>query len=202
MKIKMKLISDVIFGNGMSVPGAEDISVLRDEYGFPYYKGSTFKGIVREEYEKYLEWTGNSENQVNTEISRLFGENGDDASTDKITFSDFEISGYIRKTVLEEYRKTNPELSLREIKQTCSDSILDLFSNIRTFTKVTEAGVAQTGSLRMARCVNQGLCFYSEILCRPEDEPILKEVIGSVKWIGSMRNRGFGKIKLTIEEDA
>ena len=30
MKIKMELLSDAIFGNGMSVPGGEDISVLRD----------------------------------------------------------------------------------------------------------------------------------------------------------------------------
>ena len=49
MKIKMELLSDVIFGNGMSVPGGEDISVLCDSNGFPYYKGGTLKGIFREE---------------------------------------------------------------------------------------------------------------------------------------------------------
>lgn len=202
MKIKMQLISDVIFGNGMSIPGAEDISVLHDEYGFPYYKGSTFKGIVREEYERYLQWIGKSENEIQKEIFRLFGEQGDDSGIDKIKFSDFEISGYIRKVVLEEYKKKDPELTPRQMKQIYSDSILDLFSNIRTFTKVTEDGVAQTGSLRMARCIDQGLCFYSEVQCDSKDEPLLKEVISSVKWIGSMRNRGFGKVKLTIEEDA
>ena len=45
LKIKMQLISDVVFGNGMSIPGGEDISILCDEQGFPYYKGGTFKGI-------------------------------------------------------------------------------------------------------------------------------------------------------------
>ena len=50
MKIKMELLSDAIFGNGMSVPGGEDISVLRDMYGFPYYKGSTFKGVFEKNY--------------------------------------------------------------------------------------------------------------------------------------------------------
>lgn len=59
MKIKMELLSDAIFGNGMSVPGGEDISVLRDMYGFPYYKGSTFKGVFREELYRYLEWIQN-----------------------------------------------------------------------------------------------------------------------------------------------
>ena len=57
MKIKMELLSDTIFGNGMSIPGGEDISVLSDENGFPYYKGGTFKGIFREELERFLDWT-------------------------------------------------------------------------------------------------------------------------------------------------
>ena len=43
MKIKMKLLTDTIFGDGMSVPGGEDISVLHDAQGFPYFKGSSFK---------------------------------------------------------------------------------------------------------------------------------------------------------------
>ena len=41
MKVKMKLLSDTIFGNGQSIPGAEDIAVLHDRYGFPYYKGAS-----------------------------------------------------------------------------------------------------------------------------------------------------------------
>ena len=38
MKIKMQLISDAIFGSGISVPGGEDISVLCDKDGFPFTK--------------------------------------------------------------------------------------------------------------------------------------------------------------------
>ena len=48
--VHMKLESDTIFGNGMNVPGGEDISVQTDSWGFPYLKGSTFKGIFREEF--------------------------------------------------------------------------------------------------------------------------------------------------------
>lgn len=202
MKIKMELKSDVIFGNGMSIPGAEDISVLHDEYGFPYFKGSTFKGIIREEYERYMQWKGKSENEIKDAASKLFGENGDDVALDKITFSDFEISGYVKKLVLDEFKKANPQLSFADMRRMNSDLVLELFTHIRAFTKVTEDGVAQAGSLRTARCVNQGLCLYSEVLCKPEYEEVLTDVIRSVKWIGSMRNRGFGKVKLTIEEDA
>ena len=64
MKITMKLLSDVIFGNGSSVPGAEDISVLHDSAGFPYYRGATFKGIFREALALYLSWQGKSQEDI------------------------------------------------------------------------------------------------------------------------------------------
>ena len=68
MKIKMQLLSDVIFGSGVSVPGGEDISVLCDKDGFPYYKGSTFKGVFREELERYLQWT--EEKEIKEKMSK------------------------------------------------------------------------------------------------------------------------------------
>ena len=58
MLIQIRLLSDAIFGNGQSIPGGEDISILCDDKGFPYYKGSTFKGIFREELIRLLEWKG------------------------------------------------------------------------------------------------------------------------------------------------
>ena len=41
LMIQMHLESDAIFGNGMSIPGGEDIGVRTDAHGFPYMKGST-----------------------------------------------------------------------------------------------------------------------------------------------------------------
>ena len=81
-----------------------------------------------------------------------------------------------------------------------ADRILSILSNIRSFTSINENGVAKQGSLRMARCVNKGLVFYSEILGNTDTDE-LSEIITSIKWIGSMRNRGFGKVKFTIVED-
>ena len=58
MLIQMKLLTDTVFGNGNSIPGGEDIAVLCDDNGFPYYRGSTFKGIFREELLRLLAWKG------------------------------------------------------------------------------------------------------------------------------------------------
>lgn len=185
--VKMELLSDTIFGNGMSVPGEEDISVLTDKQGFPFYKGSTFKGLLREEMSQYLEWCG-----LNVELIKdLFGEgkSGEDdlaTETRRLVFSDFVMSPHVRQVIYNEIGD-NPE------------KILDCLSNIRAFTRISEEGTADVGSLRYARCINQGLVFYSTITCADTDYMIVKEVLPFVKWIGTLRNRGFGYV--SIEEE-
>ena len=185
IKVKMKLLSDVIFGNGMSVPGAEDISVLHDSNGFPYYKGTTLKGVFREELERYLTWTGETDSEK--VVDRLLGKSGDDKFSEKLVFNDLLLSEGVRAELLKEIGKNKP------------NTVLDCLTNLRTFTRINEDGVADTGSLRMARCVNEGLIFYGEIQCDSEDVHLVSKVLGLIKWIGTMRNRGFGNVCITAE---
>ena len=190
MKIKMELLSDTIFGNGMSIPGGEDISVLSDENGFPYYKGGTFKGIFREELERFLDWTLEEKEKpekIKEIMLDLLGESGDDEITNsrKLVFSDFQLSDYVKNAVLEEVGEGKKNI------------ILNSMSHLRAFTSISENGTSKNGSLRNCRCINKGLCFYSEIACLKEDEELVKNVISNIKWIGTMRNRGFGKVKIT-----
>ena len=192
MRIKMELISDVIFGNGMSVPGAEDTSVLCDEQGFPYYKGSTFKGVLREETERYLEWIGDSE--AKNKIEKMFGMGGNDNKTEQIYFSDFKLSPYVKEKMITEItRMENETADIAEIIKEC-------LTNLRTFTSISKDGVAKKGSLRIARCVNKGVSFYSDIVCEQEQEQLIKDVIKTIKWIVTKRNRGFLRLKFSIEE--
>lgn len=192
MKVKMQLLSDVIFGSGISVPGGEDISVLCDKDGFPYYKGGTFKGIFREELSRVLEWQGTDKKDIEATVARLLGEAGDSdaVNVSKLVFSDFTLSPNVKKQVLEEVGDSAGHAEL----------ITDLFTHLRMLTAIDADGVAQEGALRSLRCVNKGLYFYSTIVCAAEDEELIKEVLSLTKWIGSMRNRGFGKVKITVEE--
>lgn len=186
----MHLLSDVIFGNGMSVPGGEDIAVLCDENGFPYYKGGTFKGIFREELSRYLHWTMGEEEQIRKRIDRLMGKPGslDPDEGAKLVFSDFRLSQTVRARMLEELGTGNPY------------TVLECLTNQRAFTSISEDGTAQEGSLRYCRCVNKGLYFYSEVRCGPEDEELVENVISMIKWVGTMRSRGFGKVKLSVAD--
>lgn len=193
MKIRMQLLSDVIFGNGISIPGGEDISVLCDENGFPYYKGGTFKGIFREALEQYLEWTMPDDAGSEEQIGRLLGRSGDNmvSHPDKLMFSDFHLSDYVKQQMLAEITKGEGERR---------DAVLNALSHLRTFTAISDEGIVAEGSLRSCRCVNKGLNFYSQVECRREDEKLAAEVLSCIKWIGTMRNRGFGKIRLSVIE--
>lgn len=73
--VTMTLLSDAIFGSGMSIPGGEDISVKLDETGAPYLSGSTFKGLLRESVENWLNWEARADRA--DVLEQLFGADGD-----------------------------------------------------------------------------------------------------------------------------
>lgn len=189
MQIRMRLLSDTIFGSGFSVPGDADVFPQVDAEGFPYLKGSTFKGVFRETLESYLMWQGMEKNEIDQKIGGLLGAPGSNQeSSHKLVFSDFTLSEAVRMKMLD-----LPGIS--------PDEITDTLTSLRTFTRLDEQGMAEDASLRSVRCVNKGLIFYSELLLSdPEDQELVRNILGLIKWIGTMRNRGFGKVK--IEEAA
>ena len=159
--------------------------MLTDERGFPYYRGSTFKGVFREEMARVLAW---ERKDSSGELEILFGEGrpGADSSEEnrrRLVFSDFVLSSGVRETIREEIGD-NP------------GQILACLSNMRAFTQISRDGTAEKGSLRYARCINKGLIFYSTILCSAEDAENIIETLSFVKWIGTMRNRGFGNVRI------
>ena len=194
MKISMELLSDTIFGNGVSVPGGEDISVLHDTDGFPYFKGNTLKGIFREELVRLLRWQGKTENEISNITADLLGVGGDDSlALNKLTFSDLVVPSSVKKAVLR-------ELSSREHAADLSDKVLSAFTNLRTFTALEQDGMVKRGSLRVARCVNKGICFTGDIRCTDDQKKLVLETLGLIKWVGTMRNRGFGQVSIAAEE--
>lgn len=46
--IKIKLLSDTTFGRGDGVAGLVDQEVEHDQYGFPFLRGRTLKGLLSE----------------------------------------------------------------------------------------------------------------------------------------------------------
>ena len=191
LKLRMTLLSDAVFGSGQTEQGGMDLSVMLDRSGFPYYKASTFKGLFRETLEQYLSWTADDQetevgNQENL-VGQLMGNAGDDEfSGRKLVFSDFCVSDAVKEAVIREIGENKPE------------TITACMTNVRRFTSINPDGTAEKGALRSARCINQGLAFYGEIQCAREDETLVRDVLPMIKWLGSMRSRGFGKVKIEV----
>ncbi len=182
MKIKIELLSNTVFGSGKSVPGGEDISILLDEAGFPYLKGSTFKGVLREELENLIDWGYWQENEA-PDVEKLFGKAGEDSEDDRLMLTDFTVSNYVRNAVLSQ-------------KDITKEEIINCFTDTYTFTSI-ENGVAKKGSLRICRYINKGMIFYGEISCGKKYEEYVRAGLRAVKYMGSMRTRGFGCVKVS-----
>ena len=185
--IEMTLLADAVFGNGLSIPGGEDIATQMDDQGFPYLKGNTLKGMFREELINLLGWTGKDEKETDETVCTLMGEGGSEQldETRKVRFSDLVINPELRKTVEEETDDLAEHIAM--------------FTYTRDFTSL-EDGMAKEGSLRQCRTVKSGLHFYGTCYCAKEDAELVKEVLSLINWVGTMRNRGFGKVSIVVEE--
>ena len=194
MIVKIKLLSDGIFGSGRSIPGGEDIGILTDEYGFPYISGTNVKGNLRETMSNLLSWKNESDGKVEELFGMANRESLEDENRQKIYVSDFMLPLSVRKAVCEEL-----EIDTVKKRNARREQVTDLFTELRTFTRL-EDGVSAKGSLRDARCVVQNMVFLGEIQCPKDREKIVKESLAHLKWLGSMRTRGFGAVEVTVEE--
>lgn len=170
LRVSMELLSDTIFGSGYSIPGGEDIAVYWDKKGYPYLKGSTFKGLLRESLKNWLVWTSGSYDELNV----LMGE------------SDWSAPIGERRINVTPLCLLNPPAE--------PDSC---YIN-RTFTSL-ENGVVKQGTLRVASCIHSGLRFQGDMECAEDDVELISHALAGIKRVGTMRNRGFGHVRITSE---
>lgn len=168
LNITITLLSDAIFSSGYSVPGGDDIDVYKNDAGLPYFKATSFKGLLRGSMENLAFCKG----EDLTLVDDLFGMESLDIHAERMRFTDFSLIG----TVPYE----------------------NIFSK-RAFTAV-EDGTAKDGSLRTAEVINKGLQFSGDIYCNAKDIKQITQGIQGIKWIGLLKNRGFGNVSISIKD--
>lgn len=172
LKVTLELRADTIFGSGFSIPGGEDIAVCQDENGYPYLKGTTFKGLLRESMSNLLDWCGEAD--AERTLKALLGAEGwlGEAGERRLSFTPLLLE--------------NPP----EESEDCYEH--------RTFTSL-EDGVVKTGSLRTVVCICRGQRFTGAVYCEKQDAALVCEAVRGIKWAGTMRSRGFGAVSVTAE---
>jgi CRISPR/Cas system CSM-associated protein Csm3 (group 7 of RAMP superfamily) len=202
--LKIKLLSDTTFGRGDGVAGLIDQEVEHDPYGFPYLRGRTLKGLLREECDNLVALLPPGRPPSWWEVAdALFGVPGSGIGTiARMHVGDACLPEDLRREVAiqfeqEEYRK---EITLTRA---------DILSSLTTFRRQTaidsKDGVPTDGSLRSSRVVLRELCFSASLILNtlPTDDlnkmlALLAASTLALRRIGSGRNRGRGHVQCTL----
>ena len=104
LMIQMHLESDAIFGNGMSIPGGEDIGVRNTCPWISLYERQYIKGTVPERVDQLFELEQKSLEEIKETVQRLAGERGNDDiyNPRKLIFSDLTFHPDLQESVLAE----------------------------------------------------------------------------------------------------
>ena len=147
-----------------------DTDVILDEWGLPFIPAKRFRGVL---YESALELV---------EFKECLN----------------ETDGPLSRTVLEEvFNRGNEESEVRT-------SLEDAFTSVRYQTAIDEKkGIAKDGSLRNMRVVdNTSFAFEGTIHIEQgtkDHEQLLAVALQNLTAIGFKRNRGFGQITCSME---
>ncbi len=177
IKYEIEFFSNWHCGSGLAAGADVDALVIKDKNGLPYIPGRTIKGLLREAAETLI---GDLET-----INLIFGISGNDENHTMGTsfFSNVVLSEDERKYVLE---------------QKLQSYLFETFAS----TRIDENGIAQDHSLRKIQTVVP--CkLEGEILNVPEGTiPMIEEAMCFIKRLGTGRNRGYGRCKITIKKEA
>jgi CRISPR-associated protein Csx10 len=163
-----------------------DADVLFHKTGFPYINGRRLRGLLKESINEVLEIM--DEQSKDSLLEKLFGKEGYNADKGCIRISNAfpENWDYIKKQV-----NGNPDLkNPRLIKEYFTEEISQTAINPKNET-------ADERSLRTYRVLKPGCTkFQARIIGEiPEEyKKYLDKAILHLRYFGSRRNRGFGKI--------
>jgi len=183
MKITIKTLSPLMSATGES-SALIDADVKFDKYGFPYIQAKTFKGLLRESTTEVCEILG-METMI---INELFGAPGANKQG-LLQFNSLFIKGY-----------DEIENDLKSISGLNNSFVKKYFTELRQQTTIKN-GIAKDKSLRKYRLIKEGVSFETEIeMIPPEYVDLIKKALINLRYIGTRRNRGFGKIMITQNE--
>ena len=189
--LQIELKSDLCAGSGESLGSLIDTDICYDRYGFPYIPSKRLKGLIRESFIEYMDWSNNE--KLKTIKQELFGvENSRNSGNLKVDNAYFENIDKIEDDI--------ENIDKKYKKYLTKQRIVELNTDIRYQTAVDDAtGVAKENSLRSTRILEKGNIFNSIIECDNQEEiEILERCVKLITNIGNNRTRGLGEVKCYI----
>jgi CRISPR-associated protein Csx10 len=187
MKIKMELLSNAIPATGEGRGSIIDVEVVSDDYGLPYIPAKRIKGILRENAWHLV----NADKMDRNSLNNIFGVTGGNEGV-LVLSNGYPLNYRDLKVFLENIREELPKIILNK------ETVLNYYTQIVSATAI-ENGIAKENSLRMVRALRRGLFFEFDIDLPHEYLDDLQTICKVTRFFGLNRNRGFGHIKMTLE---
>lgn len=194
MKIEIELLSPLQLSSGRE-DIIHDSDAVHDSYGVPYFPGKRLKGLL---YESALELVEMGAKFNKRDIDILFGNIGET----RIRIDNFYLKGSTEAEDAEKIRSSWSYLENKYPEIFNTENVWQSYTEVRHQTKIDEAtGTAEDKSLRNMRVVQKGLAFIGDIYLLVganrinDDESIVEQALLNLRFAGSKRNRGFGRIK-------
>ena len=190
--IHFRLASDATFGRGDGVAGIVDREVEHDQYGLPYLRGRTLKGLLREEADNLLYALSAMEKNVaawETVRDSLFGQGGSLAETTAVLrWGHAQLPEGLRQAVIQSLKGQDNPLGRQEV--------LHSLTALRRQTAVDPTGLPADGSLRTMRVILRQTPFVSVCTANKKlehvEEGFLAAAVLGLRRAGTGRNRGRG----------
>lgn len=175
IKYEIEFYSNWHCGSGLAAGADVDALVIKDMNGLPYVPGRTLKGLLRD-----ASAILSDDEKI---ISTVFGVSGDEVGHK--TGCAFFGNATLPST---EYQYI--------VEQGLAPHLYQTFAS----TSIDENGIAKDNTLRKIETVVP--CkLEGEILNIPEGaEKTIEEAMSFIKRMGTGRNRGYGRCKITISE--
>ena len=179
--LKIKLIADLLCATGES-NAFVDANPVFDEYGLPYIKGKTFKGLLKEAANEVEEIMQFSDPGYKGMTAELFG---DETTEGKIQIPDVRVEDYDNIVLY----LPQTYLSPRDCR--------NYFTTTRRQTAL-EQNSAKKNSLRTYKLLRADRTAFEVTVDYPEKfSGLMDKAILQLRNIGLRRNRGFGKITIS-----
>lgn len=179
MRYKIEFFSYWHCGSGLAAGADVDALVVKDVDGLPYVPGKTIKGLLREAADEL--------NENSVLVNRIFGLSGE-----------VDLSEKDRKRIGESFfsNATLPE-GQAIVASGLTQHLYQTFSSTAIDEKT---GIAKDNTLRRIETVVP-CTLEGEIINIPEGgSSLLEKAMQLIKRMGSGRNRGYGRCKISVIE--
>lgn len=179
---KVEFYSSWHCGSGLSAGADVDELAIKDKHGMPFIPGRTLKGLIREAFENYLQFTG-CEVDADKTAAEMFG------LLDKATKEN--VTGCLHFS--------NAELDKTEYEAITGVGAQKYLYGKSVSTAIDAEGTAVDHSLRAQETVVP-CTLHASITGVPEAyAKTLETSLGLIKRLGQKRNRGLGRCDFRVE---